>query len=82
MIAIIKANFNAHITDLLLAGCTDELDAKNEAYKVFECAGAIETVVFANRIIEIGPNGVIDKRMTYDEYISDERVKEQRSGLY
>ena len=52
MIAIIKANFNAHITDLLLAGCTDELDAKNEAYKVFECAGAIETVVFANRIIE------------------------------
>ena len=52
MIAIIKANFNAHITDLLLAGCTDELDAKNEAYKVFECAGAVETVVFANRIIE------------------------------
>ena len=34
MIAIIKANFNAHITDLLLAGCTEELDAKNEAYKV------------------------------------------------
>ena len=52
MIAIIKANFNAHITDLLLAGCTDELDAKNEAYKVFECAGAVETVVFANRMIE------------------------------
>ena len=52
MIAIIKANFNAHITYLLLAGCTDELDAKKEAYKVFECAGAVETVVFANRIIE------------------------------
>ena len=40
------------------------------------------TQTVANRIIEIGPNGVIDKRMTYDEYISDERVKEQRSGLY
>jgi 6,7-dimethyl-8-ribityllumazine synthase len=52
MIAIIKANFNATITDLLLAGCTDELDAKNQSYKVFECAGAVETVVFANRIIE------------------------------
>ncbi|MGR6087602.1 MAG: ABC-F family ATP-binding cassette domain-containing protein [Arcticibacter sp.] len=40
------------------------------------------TQTVANRIIEIGPNGVIDKRMTYDEYISDERVKEQRSNLY
>jgi 6,7-dimethyl-8-ribityllumazine synthase len=52
MIAIIKANFNAHITDLLLAGCSDELDIKNEKYTIFECAGAVETVVFANRIIE------------------------------
>jgi 6,7-dimethyl-8-ribityllumazine synthase len=52
MIAIIKANFNAHITDLLLAGCSDELDTKNEKYTIFECAGAVETVVFANRIIE------------------------------
>jgi 6,7-dimethyl-8-ribityllumazine synthase len=52
MIAIIKANFNAHITDLLLAGCSDELDTKKEKYTIFECAGAVETVVFANRIIE------------------------------
>ena len=37
---------------VLLAGCTNELDAKTVAYKVFECAGAVETVVFANRIIE------------------------------
>lgn len=51
MIAIIKANFNVHITDLLLAGCTDELDTRKEQYKVFECAGAVETVVFANRVI-------------------------------
>ena len=52
MIAIIKANFNATITDLLLAGCVDELDARQEKYAIFECAGAVETVVFANRVIE------------------------------
>ncbi|MFN5324928.1 MAG: ABC-F family ATP-binding cassette domain-containing protein [Bacteroidota bacterium] len=40
------------------------------------------TQTVANRIIEIGPNGVIDKRMTYDEYIADERVREQRASLY
>ena len=36
----------------------------------------------ANRIIEITPNGCLDKRMTYDEYLEDERVKLQRSQLY
>lgn len=36
----------------------------------------------ANRIIEITPNGVIDKVMTYDEYITDERVKAQREEMY
>jgi ATPase subunit of ABC transporter with duplicated ATPase domains len=36
----------------------------------------------ANRIIELGPNGIIDKEMTYDEYIMDERVKEQQAALY
>ncbi len=36
----------------------------------------------ANRIIEITPNGCLDKRMTYDEYLSDERVKLQRFQLY
>ncbi len=40
----------------------------------------IQTV--CNRIIEIGPNGMIDKLMDYDDYISDERLKEQRAGLY
>ena len=32
----------------------------------------------ANRIIEITPKGMIDKLMTYDEYLADERVKEMR----
>ena len=36
----------------------------------------------ANRIIEITPKGMIDKLMTYDEYLADERVKAQREELY
>jgi ATPase subunit of ABC transporter with duplicated ATPase domains len=36
----------------------------------------------ANRIIELTPNGPIDKLMTYDEYILDERVKAQKLALY
>lgn len=36
----------------------------------------------ANRIIEITPGGVIDKRMTYDEYISDENIKALKADLY
>jgi ATPase subunit of ABC transporter with duplicated ATPase domains len=36
----------------------------------------------ANRIIEITPNGVIDKRLTYDEYLQDERVQAQRNTMY
>ena len=40
----------------------------------------VETV--ANRIIEIGPNGYLDKLMTYDQYISDARVAEQQTAIY
>lgn len=36
----------------------------------------------ANRIIELTPKGVIDKRLTYDEYLEDERVKAQRLEMY
>jgi ATPase subunit of ABC transporter with duplicated ATPase domains len=36
----------------------------------------------ANRIIELTPNGIIDKKMTYDEYLENEGVKEQRLKLY
>lgn len=52
MIAIVKANFNAHITDLLLAGCVETLENKNQHFELFECAGAVETVVFANKLIQ------------------------------
>ena len=36
----------------------------------------------ANRIIELTPNGIIDKKMTYDEYLANDTVKEQRMKLY
>lgn len=36
----------------------------------------------ANRVIEITPKGVIDKYATYDEYLSDPKVKEQRKKMY
>ncbi len=40
----------------------------------------IQTV--CNRIIEIGPKGMIDKRMDYDDYVADEKLSEIRSRLY
>jgi ATPase subunit of ABC transporter with duplicated ATPase domains len=36
----------------------------------------------ANRIIEITPTGIIDKRMTYDEYLADETVSSMRTAMY
>ena len=36
----------------------------------------------ANRIIEITPNGVIDKRTSFDEYLADKGVMEQRKSMY
>ncbi len=40
------------------------------------------TQTVANRIIEITPNGFIDKMMSYDEYIVSEKVAEQKEALY
>ena len=36
----------------------------------------------ANRIIELTPKGTIDKLMTYDDYIYDEQIKEQKAKMY
>ncbi len=36
----------------------------------------------ANRIIELTPKGIIDRLMTFDEYMEDDRVKELRTELY
>ncbi|HEU5145760.1 MAG TPA: ATP-binding cassette domain-containing protein, partial [Chryseosolibacter sp.] len=40
------------------------------------------TQTVANRIIEITPNGFIDKLMTYDEYIENDKVAQQKEALY
>ena len=36
----------------------------------------------ADRVIELTPKGTIDKLMSYDEYVHDAKLKEQRAGMY
>lgn len=40
----------------------------------------VETI--ANRIIEITPNGVVDKQTTYDEYLTNTDLQKQVKGMY
>jgi len=40
----------------------------------------IQTI--ANRIIEITPNGMVDKQMTYDEYLEDSDLQKQIAAMY
>ena len=40
----------------------------------------IQTV--CNRIIELTPAGMIDKRMDFDDYITNEKIKEQLNQMY
>jgi len=40
----------------------------------------IQTV--ANRIIELTPNGIIDKLMEYDDYVTDEKIQKLRNTMY
>ncbi len=40
----------------------------------------VQTV--ANRIMEITPKGLIDRQMTYDEYLESDEIAALRSGLY
>jgi ATPase subunit of ABC transporter with duplicated ATPase domains len=40
----------------------------------------IQTV--ANRIIELTPNGTIDKLMDYDDYIANDQIKELKAKMY
>ena len=34
------------------------------------------------RVVELTPNGVIDRYMTFDEYMNDSKIKEQREKMY
>lgn len=83
----------ANANCLILDEPTNHLDlesitAFNEAMKdwrhiaLFSSHDHTFTDSVANRVIELTPAGIIDKRMTYDEYLADERVKEQREKLY
>ncbi|HLT54138.1 MAG TPA: ATP-binding cassette domain-containing protein, partial [Flavobacteriaceae bacterium] len=36
----------------------------------------------ANRVIELTPNGIIDRYMTFDEYMDDSKIKELRNKMY
>ncbi len=49
---------------------------------LFTCRDHELVQTVANRIIEITPKGVIDKMMSYDEYISSAAVKAQREEMY
>ena len=40
----------------------------------------IQTI--CNRIIELTPNGIIDKMMDYDDYIADEKIAALKEKLY
>ena len=40
------------------------------------------TQTVATRIIEIGPKGMVDKLMSFDDYIESEPIAEQRAALY
>ncbi len=40
------------------------------------------TQTVANRIVELTPKGCLDKLMTFDDYLTDNRIKEQREELY
>lgn len=36
----------------------------------------------ANRVVELTPNGVIDRYMTFDDYLEDAKIKELRQKMY
>lgn len=82
-----------HPNFLLLDEPTNHLDlesitALNNALKDFKGNLIFSThdhqmvQTVANRIIEITPNGVIDRLMSYDEYLASPTIKEQRAALY
>ncbi len=49
---------------------------------LFTCHDHQLTQTVANRILELGPKGYLDKLMNFDDYITDERVKAQKNEIY
>ncbi|WP_412561118.1 ABC-F family ATP-binding cassette domain-containing protein [Winogradskyella sp. MIT101101] len=66
----------------------ESITAFNNALKNFKGTVMLTThdhefaQTVGNRIIELTPNGVIDRYMTFDEYMSDKKIKEQREKMY
>ncbi len=49
---------------------------------LFTCHDHQLTQTVANRILELGPKGYLDKLMNFDDYITDAKVKEQKEKIY
>ncbi len=49
---------------------------------LFTCHDHQLTQTVATRILELGPKGFLDKLMTFDDYIADEKVKVQKEKIY
>ncbi len=82
-----------HPNFLLLDEPTNHLDlesitAMNNALRDFEGNLIIAShdhqlmQTATNRIIEVGPNGMIDKLSSFEDYLADEGLKAQRAALY
>ena len=66
----------------------ESITALNNSIKKFKGTVVLSTHDFefaksvGNRVIELTPNGVIDRLTTFDSYISDTKIKELRNKLY
>ena len=66
----------------------ESITALNNSIKKFKGTVILSTHDFefaksvGNRVIELTPNGVIDRLTTFDSYISDPKIKELRDKLY
>ena len=66
----------------------ESITALNNSIKKFKGNVILSTHDFefaksvGNRVIELTPNGVIDRLTTFDSYISDPKIKELRAKLY
>jgi ATPase subunit of ABC transporter with duplicated ATPase domains len=66
----------------------ESITAFNNALKNFKGTVMLTThdhefaQTVGNRVIELTPKGVIDRYMTFDEYMSDSKIKELRTSMY
>ncbi len=64
-----------------LIGADSEIQ-KTDAITIDATQRAVRDHKECNRIIELTPNGAIDKLMEYDDYITDENIKTLRGKMY